>query len=68
MRHATLEKNEDRLYRAAAYLEVADDNYIMHEGNYHPYCELAPEYKKKIDLDEVSKKPSRLKRFLHTFF
>lgn len=62
------EKGRDRLYRAASYLDVDEDNYIMQEGNYHPYCELSPEYKSGIDPKEVTKKPSVLKRLCHTFF
>ncbi len=69
MRQATNNKlDEARLYRAASYLDVDVDNIIMQEGNYHPYCELAEEYNQDIDPAEVIKKPSRLKRLLHTFF
>lgn len=67
MEQAVFKKTEDRLYRAASYLEVAEDNYVMQEGNYHPYCRLAPEYKDEIDFDDVVKKPSWLKRLFHTF-
>ena len=62
------ELSKARLYRAASYLEVDEDNTIMYEGNYHPYCQLTDDYDEVIDPADVVKKPSRLRRLLHTFF
>jgi len=58
------EKMEVRLFEASSYLRVAADNYIMFRGNVHPYCRLVSGYDEK----EATKKPSKLKRLLHTFF
>lgn len=57
------EKMEDRLHMASSYLRADSDNHIMFRGNRHPYCRIFSEYDEK----KVSKKPSKLKRLLHTF-
>lgn len=62
------EQDADRLHMAASYLEIDEDNFLMRRGNYHPYCELAAEYKEDLRPEEVLRKPSMLKRLFHTVF